>query len=124
MLTMIDYAFTLNDNEDEDDVEGTWLGRIKCSKTATRIRVTVPEIFESLGPPLVRKSYRMTQESFWMLFDILENKIPNPKIRTNGGGTKNGIISKASRLSMALRYCAVGDPCEICLIHKVCPAEF
>ena len=103
MLTMIDYAFTLNDNEDEDDVEGTWLGRIKCSKTATRIRVTVPEIFESLGPPLVRKSYRITQESFWKLFGILENKIPNPTIRANGGGTKNGIISKTSHLKHGLK---------------------
>ena len=36
----------------------------------------------------------------------------------------DSFLKPLARLSMAIRYFAGGDPCDICLVHQVCHAEF
>jgi hypothetical protein len=54
-------------------------GRICGTKDITRKRRHIEEIFASLGPHYIRRSYRMTEPSFWKLFKLLESWLPSPK---------------------------------------------
>ena len=60
----------------------------------------------------------MGKESFFRLYDIVAPHMPNTGER-DGGGVPNGPITKMSRLSMALRFSAGGDPADIGDHHGV-----
>lgn len=88
-----------------------------------RIRRTVDEIYECLGPIYFRRAYRMNYESFFRLHDLLSATIEEvaSKLRkyTPKSGSHrsppvpNGIISTSVRLGIALRYFAGGSPYDI-----------
>ena len=88
------------------------------SKTIKRTRKDVQENFRDLGPRNVRTSYRMHQESFWKLYGLLFGS-DEVKKRKKGGPPPNGYILNSSRLSMALRWFAGGDKCDIAPYHGV-----
>lgn len=60
----------------------------------------------------------MGKDAFFKLFDIIAPFMPGTGERV-GGGVPNGPITKVSRLAMALRYCAGGDPADIADHHGV-----
>lgn len=99
--------------------------------TIKRVRRSVSSIMYELGS-YSRCFYHMRDESFWMLHRLLKDKIENPSIapgsrrsrkKRKRGKTPNGDIDSASRLSMALRYFAGGDPLDISLVHGVSHSE-
>jgi hypothetical protein len=47
----------------------------KGKRARTRIRRSIREIYEPLGPQYFRRAYRMTYESFWKLHDLLSDGI-------------------------------------------------
>ena len=47
-------------------------GRLKGSKTRRRKRSPVTVIFDEYGPIFFRRAFRMDEESFWRLLDLLE----------------------------------------------------
>jgi hypothetical protein len=93
-------------------------GRPKGTKTIKRNRRPAEEMFSKLSDHGFRCMYRMTQNSFWRLYDILLPNMPNPRKRKRGK-TPNGDISVATRLAMALRYFCGGDPKDIGHTHGV-----
>ena len=118
-LPMIDDAAGLGDSE----ISGTWNDRNKSFKEYTSTSTHhCSGNFTSLGQQLAWRAYCMTETSFWKLLDMMESKIPASIWVVDG--TKNGMILKATRLSMAIRYFVGGDPADICLIHNVSPARF
>lgn len=62
----------------------------------------------------------MNQCSFYALFDLLQPKLRQPKIK---GKSPNGIITLETRLAMALRWCAGGCKYDIAATHGVHPDE-
>ena len=93
-----------------------------------RRRKPMTEIFRELGPSLTRRAYRMTEESFWSLYSILEpflkercssetNSESSKKNHRNGA--KNGLIPLTTRLSVAIRFYAGGRPEDIMLVHGI-----
>lgn len=95
-------------------------GRQIGAKTRRRTRLDLAAHFNDLGPTVFRRCYRMTQESFWNLLEIIGKHLPS---YVNEKQVPNGPITKAARLSMALRYFAGGDPLDISCIHKVSTVE-
>jgi len=93
-------------------------GRPKGTKTIKRQRRPAEDLFSELSDHGFRRMYRMTQNSFWRLYDILLPNMPNPEEHKRGS-TPNGDISVATRLAMALRYFCGGDPKDIGLTHGV-----
>ena len=92
------------------------------ARTIKRLRRRVEDIFREKGPRDVRRSYRMTEESFWVLSEIIESQMPRKKQRKRGK-TPNGDIPNDLRLSMMLRYAAGGDPNDIASSHGVGSTE-
>ena len=94
--------------DDEDDVclgGSLSIGRIRSTKNVRRVRLMVEEIFASLGPLQARRAYRMREDSFWKLLDLIETQLPShPPQKCAGGRPPNGVITKAARLSMAIRF--------------------
>ena len=95
-----------------------------------RIRRTVEEIYQCLGPVYFRRAYRMTYESFLKLHEKVAPKIieafqQQRRYHRKGGrkGSKggyyklppihNGAISTSVRLALALRYFAGGSPYDL-----------
>ena len=87
-----------------------------------RRRKPMKEIFRELGPALTRRAYRMTDESFWTLFKILEPFLKErcssetndeSSKKTHRNGAKNGLIPLTTRLSVAIRFFAGGRPEDI-----------
>ena len=72
---------------------------------------------------LFKRKYRMTKDSFFRLLDIVKDHLPSTGEKRPSGATQNGHITKMARLSMALRYCAGGDPLDISDIHGVSSDE-
>ncbi|KAL9191554.1 hypothetical protein ACHAXT_001260 [Thalassiosira profunda] len=98
----------------------TYQGRAEGARTVKRKRLDVDDHFSSMDHRLFRRKYRMGKASFYKLLDILRPYLPSTgEVRSRPGSVPNGPISKASRLSMALRYCAGGDPTDICDHHGV-----
>ena len=94
-------------------------GRVLGSTTKKRKRLDMDVYIHDMDAKLFRRKYRMEKKSFYDLLDIIK-----PHLRSDGsdrkrGATPNGAISSESRLSMALRYCAGGDPLDIADIHGV-----
>ena len=95
-------------------------GRIGGAKTFKRQRLDIVDHFNRMDPRLFRRKYRMIKTSFYTLLDILDPYLPSTgEDRAKPGSVPNGPITKSSRLSMALRYCAGGDPADIADHHGV-----
>lgn len=94
-----------------------------------RKRRYVNSIFVELGNDLTRRAYRMHAASFWKLLGILDAGLSShfkPRVgsgRGSVGGAKNGKISNATRLSVAIRYFAGGRPEDIALVHGISHTE-
>jgi hypothetical protein len=91
-----------------------------------RIRRSVEEIFDCLGPIYFRRAYRMSYESFWRLHSLLEAKIDDVAAKIRGYSPReahgenwsappihNGPISSSARLGIALRYFAGGSAYDV-----------
>ena len=102
--------------------EETKQGRQPGSINVKRERRDIKEHFASLGAHLFRRMYRMHEEDFDLLYEILLPALPVPKKRSRGA-TPNGDISNKARLAMALRFCAGGDKHDIAATHVVHPNE-
>ena len=99
-------------------------GRIGGTKNVKRTRLDVDAHLLQMDCNSFRRKYRMNRDSFYKLLDILEPHIAGTgKNRATPGGIPNGPITKASRLSMAIRYCAGGDPMDIADHHGVSTDE-
>jgi hypothetical protein len=57
--------------EVEEEEKNSRRGR----KARRRIRSSVAEVYECMGPTLFRRYYRMTYKSFWILHDKLGDSI-------------------------------------------------
>ena len=74
----------------------------------------VKNIFQELGPYHVRRSYRMSEGTFWKLNSILLPYIPNLTTgKRKRGKTPNGDINLSQKLSMAIRFFAGGSPSDL-----------
>ena len=83
-----------------------------------RERVPVEIIFSRLGERLYKRCYRMSEPLFWKLHGMLRPYLKEKEARKRGA-TPNGDIASASRLSMAIRWFAGGDPADIFQVHGV-----
>ena len=81
-------------------------GRRRGSKTVLWSRRSIYSIFNEYGTENYRRSYRMSQPSFWKLLDIIEGMLPEPR-------TYHGDVPNSVRLAIALRYFAGGDPLDL-----------
>lgn len=104
-------------NVDNGNLNGN-KGRMPGSKTYVRNRPTIPDLFKEYGPINFRRAYRMKEESFWILLDLLDKEMGKKSARRRGK-TPNGDISNAMRLAIALRYFAGGDPLDLMIVFKV-----
>ena len=71
-----------------------YCGREAGSLTIKRARKDLNLYFQELGPTVFRRMYRMHEEDFYKLYDILEPKLP-VLTRQRGGKTPNGDITNA-----------------------------
>ena len=95
-------------------------GGVLGAKHVKRQRLDVDDHFSRMDHRLFCKKYRMGKDSFYTLLDILEPHMKSTgEDRGRPGSVPNGPITKSSRLSMALRYCAGGDPADIADHHGV-----
>jgi len=84
-----------------------------------RTRRPINSIFKEQGPCYVRRAYRMHSRSFWTLLGFLRPHMkPQPK-KNHKRGAKNGFMSQATRLSVALRHFAGGRTNDIALVHGI-----
>ena len=83
-----------------------------------RQRLDVEAHLNAMDHRLFRRKYRMGKELFFKLYDIVAPHMHSTGER-DGGGVPNGPITKMSRLSMALRFSAGGDPADIGDHHGV-----
>jgi hypothetical protein len=105
-------------------------------KRIRRNRVVVTELFRELGPDNVRRSFRMTAQSFWQLLEILEPALteirnsntqhPNQQAVSRQklqSKPPNGYIDNAVRLGAAIRYFAGGDTYDLAIVFKISRIE-
>jgi hypothetical protein len=95
-----------------------------------RERRSVESIFREYGPYYVRRAYRMDEESFWKLHDLLKplmvggtRRRPGSRTKIHRNGGKNGLIATEMRLSAAVRYFAGGRPDDIAISHGIAHSE-
>ena len=102
-----------------------------------RQRNSVSHAYNSLGPRLFRRAFRMTFDAFWRLHSILlshiETAISKRRDYVRKGGRDggnfslppipNGPISTSIRLGAALRYFAGGSAYDICLMFGISHSE-
>ncbi|EJK44605.1 hypothetical protein THAOC_36845 [Thalassiosira oceanica] len=104
---------------DCDNTGSNFLGRDRGAKTIKRERLDMEPYIEKMEERPFRRKYRMSKEAFMTLFEIVKPHMPDDGTLRKRGRTPNGNITKLHRLSMALRYCAGGDPVDIADIHGV-----
>jgi hypothetical protein len=102
-----------------------------------RMRESVLDVFNLMGPRIFRRAFRMTFDSFWRLHSILLPHIltaideNSGYVRKGGrGGGKyslppvpNGPIAPSVRLGAALRYFAGASPYDIMCVFKISYSE-
>ena len=109
-------------------------GNRRCLRARPRMRRSVAEIYESLGPTYFRRAYRMTYESFLKLHQKLQEGIlhavsvvagekRNKRVSQRGTYLRNrhfktppvpnGPIATTVRLACAVRYFAGGSPYDL-----------
>jgi len=98
---------------------GKHKGRKRGAKTKTRVRLNVDEVFQRMDDRHFRRKYRMDKVVFYNLLHIIEDHLPSTGKDRKRGATPNGEITHSSRLSMALRVAAGGDPLDIADYHGV-----
>lgn len=98
-------------------------GRAIGSCTIKRQRRNMDTYIGGMNDRNFRRKYRMTKEAFWTLLDIIERHLPSSGEKRKRGAVPNGPITKAARLSMALRYFSGGDPLDIAEVHGVSEIE-
>ena len=82
-------------------------------------------MFSELGPCWVKRSYRMTEEEFWKLLNLILPYYPKKqaskkrKRRMKSDCCPNKKIPQSLRLSAALRYFAGGCPIDIMSSHGI-----
>lgn len=118
LLPIILHDFLKQFNNITKRVRHGGCGHPKGTKTIKRIRRPAEDLFCELSDHGFRRMYRMSQDSFWQLYDILLPTMPNPRKRKRGK-TPNGDITIATRLAMALQYFCGGDPKDIGHTHGV-----
>lgn len=94
-------------------------GKRDGSTNVRRQRVPVQVIFQRLGPRLFRKAYRMSEALFWKLHDLIFPPALSTSNERLRGSTPNGDIPFSTRLSIALRWFAGGEPIDILQVHGV-----
>ena len=85
-----------------------------------RKRKTMSQIYTDIGETMFRRSYRMSFNTFFILYNTIKAQITiamsNPSYKANA---PNGRIALSSRLGMAIRVYAGGDPCDIHQVYGV-----
>ena len=95
-------------------------GRKLGAETVPPVRRNMNEYLQQMDDHGFRRRYRMEKVAFWTLLDIIESRLRSTGIKKKKrGGVPNGPISKAARLSMALRVFAGGNPLDIAEVHGV-----
>ena len=90
-----------------------------------RKRKCVSNIFDELGPTFTKRSYRISETSFWKLYNNVAPFYPKRKGRRKRRGRRgkqnytNKKIEISLRLSIAIRYFAGGCPLDIMSAHGV-----
>jgi hypothetical protein len=101
--------------------------RRSCMSAQPWRRTSIQEVYNTLGPPVFRRAFRITLDSFWRLHEILLPHIctalsNNHDYEVKGGREggnyslppiRNGPISPSARLGAAIRYFAGGSPYDI-----------
>jgi hypothetical protein len=102
-----------------------------------RRRISIPEVFNSMGPRIFRSAFCMTLDSFWRLHSILLPYICTAtdamsgyerKGGRNGGNYSlppipNGPITSSIHLGAALRYFAGGSAYDIICVFGISYSE-
>ena len=89
----------------------------------TQKRRCVGDIFSELGPYWTKRSYRMTENEFWKLHNLIVRYYPKKPVSRKRKRRKlsdccpNKKIQKSLRLSAAIRYFAGGCPLDIMSSH-------
>ncbi|KAL3793253.1 hypothetical protein HJC23_000795, partial [Cyclotella cryptica] len=94
-------------------------GRKPGASTIKRERKNIEQYIGRMNERSFRRRYRMYKDAFWMLLELIAPHLPNTGEERQRGAVPNGPITHASRLSMALRYFAGGDPLDISDVHGV-----
>ena len=82
-----------------------------------RCRRSIDDLFAEYGPIYSKRAYRMDKVAFDKLNKILET-FTGPKKRTSCDLSNDGIPA-ATKLSVALRFFAGGDPLDIMITHGI-----
>ena len=91
-----------------------------CQKKRRRIRRSVLDVYNELGPIYFRRAYRMKYESFLKLIELLEPFF----LSTNLSQSRvNGSISNSVCLAVALRYFAGGSPYDVIATYGISFSE-
>eukprot|EP00804_Cyclotella_cryptica_P015677 CCRYP_003650-RA/>CCRYP_003650-RA protein AED:0.33 eAED:0.23 QI:0/0/0/1/0/0/2/0/233 len=98
-------------------------GRDIGSSNVKRIRTNMDIYICRMPERSFQCKYRMNKEAFWTLLEIIERNLPNTCEKRKRGAVPNGPISRAARLSMALRYFSGGHPLDIADLHGVADDE-
>ena len=110
-VAAFDYLDCLEDHMDS--------GRKEGAETVRRERLDMNKYIAQAEERGFRRRYRMNKDAFWTLLDIIERHLPSTGEKRKRGAVPNGPISKAARLSMAIRFFAGGDPLDIAEMHGV-----
>lgn len=94
-------------------------GRKPGALTIKRERKNIEQYIGRVNDRSFRRRYRMNKDAFWMLLELIAPHLPSTGEERQKGAVPNGPITHASRLSMALRYFAGGDPLDISEFHGV-----
>jgi hypothetical protein len=79
-----------------------------------------------MGPTYVWRAYQMDEESFYKLHQKIEKytvKLKSQNNKKKKDSAKNEAISTVVRLSIAIRFFASGNPCDISVVHGISHKE-
>lgn len=105
------------------DDEYNIYGGNKMQEMHRRRKDLEKDIFVPLGSSFIRRSYRMSKESFYRLHSILQPQLEQHFFPKQGGKRchkKNPYLIKTeTRLSVAIRIFAGGSPYDVMLTHGI-----
>ena len=119
LLSQVSAAIVSTANFFYLDRDSNYEGRIPGALGVKRARLNIDDYVARLDDRNFRRKYRMDKEAFWLLLNIVSPHMPETGENKEIGGVPNGPITHGSRLSMALRYFAGGDPLDIAEVHGV-----
>ena len=106
-----------------DGGDETQRGRLARSTNIKRVRRDMDQYIGDMEERYFRRKYRMNKTAFWTLLEIVDDYMPSTGKNLKRGAVPNGPITKAARLSMALRHFAGGNPLDISDIHGLSDDE-